>query len=62
MERLLGVSYPTIKSRLRAINRLLGPERNESNANSNAIDVLNKLEDGEINIDEAIKELKGGKE
>ncbi|MBN2104054.1 DUF2089 domain-containing protein [bacterium] len=57
METLFGVSYPTIKNRLNRIGRLL----NFVEINPPVIreDVLEKLEKGEINVDEAEKMLRG---
>ena len=55
MERLFGVSYPTIKHRLNRLGEQLGfievvPVAAEE-------DVLARLERGEISADEALKEL-----
>jgi len=57
METLFGVSYPTIKSRL---NRL-GEQLNFVEINPPVVreDVLEKLEKGEITVDEAEKMLRG---
>lgn len=64
MERLFGVSYPTIKSRLNRLAEQLGPAVAVENVPSSAeapLDerraVLDKLERGEINVQEALKEL-----
>jgi hypothetical protein len=58
MEKYFGVSYPTIKNRLNRIAEMLefveietGPDRSEA---------LNKLDQGEISVEEAIKRLKEG--
>ncbi|MHC4664236.1 MAG: DUF2089 domain-containing protein [Planctomycetota bacterium] len=60
MERLFGVSYPTIKNRLNRLGEAFGfvsvtpvtvaPMRKE---------ILDKLERGEITVEEATRELKG---
>ncbi|MDB5453012.1 MAG: hypothetical protein JWO33_1590 [Caulobacteraceae bacterium] len=57
MERVFGVSYPTIKARLNRIGGMLefvdiepAPERSE---------VLARLARGEIDADEAVRELEG---
>lgn len=55
MERLFGVSYPTIKSRLANIGKQLSFIDVE-NVNTKE-DVLDKLSRGEINVKEALKEL-----
>ena len=64
MERLFGVSYPTIKSRLNRLAEQLGPAvaveevsspSEPENADKRA--VLDKLERGEIDVKQALKEL-----
>jgi hypothetical protein len=59
MERIFGVSYPTIKSRLNRITQGLAfvetdpaPSRSDVKA-----DVIGRLRRGEITPDEAIREL-----
>ncbi|TET36218.1 MAG: DUF2089 domain-containing protein [Planctomycetota bacterium] len=59
MERIFGVSYPTIKSRLNRLGKALGfadvapappvPDKKE---------ILDRLSRGEITVDEATEELK----
>src|ERR1700740_68277 len=57
MERVFGVSYPTIKSRL---NRIAGSlDFVETNPMPSRTEILDRLQRGEINIEEAIKELEG---
>src|SRR5258708_5735563 len=56
MEKLFGVSYPTIKSRLNRNSE--GLEFVETNQPSRA-DVLQRLKRGEITAEEAIRELEG---
>src|SRR6185436_4424753 len=58
MERIFGVSYPTIKSRLNRVSRLLdfvetdpAPPRSE---------VIDRLRRGEITAQQALTELGGG--
>jgi len=51
----LGISYPTVKNRIRGINHLLGNEEESDRA-----EVLDKLDRGEITFDVAMKLLKGG--
>jgi len=60
MEKYFGVSYPTIKNRL---NRLAGKfEFVEIEPVPDRSDVLNRLDRGEISVNEAIETLnKGGK-
>jgi hypothetical protein len=64
MERLFGVSYPTIKSRLNRLAEQLGPAVavEEVASTSDAPEderraVLDKLERGEIDVKQALKEL-----
>lgn len=57
MERMFGVSYPTIKARLTRLAAALDPiERDTAPPKT---DVLERLERGEINADEAVRLLKG---
>ncbi len=59
VERMLGVSYPTVRARFEQLLRALGyeaapePESGESRA-----DVLSRLERGEITAEEATRALK----
>ena len=55
MEGLFGVSYPTVKNRLKSIARRL--EFVEIVAVSEQEDVINELESGEISAEEAIRRL-----
>jgi hypothetical protein len=65
MERLFGVSYPTIKSRLNRLAEQLGPAVAVEDVTSSPEDasdgerraVLDKLERGEIDVKAALKEL-----
>ena len=77
MERALGVSYPTVKSRLAALRSSVGlgdlperapsPERarspkraasGEGGAAPQLAEVLDRMEAGEIDFDEAMRQLK----
>ncbi len=55
MERVFGVSYPTIKSRLTRIADSL--EFVETNAAPSKGEILERLQQGEITADEAIREM-----
>ena len=55
MERVFGVSYPTIKARLTRIANSL--EFVETNPTSDRNEVLERLKRGEITAEEAIREL-----
>ena len=56
MEKDLGVSYPTVKSRLKKIVKKLGYKSETTDAEER-IRVLRALSDGEIDVKEAIKSL-----
>ena len=62
MERLFGVSYPTIKSRLNRLGERLGPAMDvevssQAQASADPRSVLDRLERGEINVQQALQEL-----
>ena len=55
MERIFGVSYPTIKSRL---NRIAGSlEFVETNPMPSKAEILDRLQQGEITAEDAIREM-----
>ena len=56
MESLFGISYPTVKNRLNRIAQLV--EFVEINAPASKTDVLDRLERGEISVEEAEKRLR----
>jgi hypothetical protein len=55
MERVFGVSYPTIKSRLNRIGESL--DFVDTNPQPSRVEILERLRRGEITPDGAIKEL-----
>jgi hypothetical protein len=55
MERIFGVSYPTIKSRLTRIAGSL--EFAETNPTPSKAEILERLHQGEITAEEAIREM-----
>ena len=55
MERVFGVSYPTIKSRLTRIANSL--EFVETNPTPTKADILERLRQGEITAEDAIREM-----
>ena len=63
MERLFGVSYPTIKARLNRLAEQLGPAvsiqdvRPTNDEGGERKGVLDRLERGELSVHEALKEL-----
>jgi hypothetical protein len=54
MERLFGISYPTVKNRLNAISKQLD---HNFQAPSTNLGVLDKLSRGEISVTQALEEL-----
>jgi hypothetical protein len=59
MEQLFGISYPTVKNRLTSIAGRL--EFVEINPPASQIEVLERLEKGEISTEQALKTLEGKK-
>lgn len=59
IEKELGISYPTVRSRLENIISSLGYQPKNYNNESDKKDILEKLKNGDITTDEAIKLLKG---
>ena len=66
MERLFGISYPTVKNRLNSISRQLAlvevvppsPRPAEPPAQGpRSADVLDRLEAGDIDVEEAVRRL-----
>jgi hypothetical protein len=55
MERVFGVSYPTIKSRLNRIGELL--DFVDTNPAPSRLEILERLRRGEISAEDAIREL-----
>ncbi len=61
MEKIFGVSYPTIKNRLNRIGEQLSfltPEVIATREHSDEKDVLSQLEQGTITVAEALEKLK----
>lgn len=58
MERLFGISYPSVKSRLNKISESIDFVDIQVSPESTKAEVLERLERGEITVDEAMKELK----
>lgn len=55
MEELFGISYPTVKNRLKRIAAQL--EYVEINPPPSALELLQRLEQGEIDVGETLKKL-----
>jgi len=58
MERLYGISYPTVKNRLNKIAEQFDFINIDVNVEKPRTDVLERLDRGEISIDQALEELK----
>ena len=56
MERVFGVSYPTIKARLTRLAAALDPIEHDAALPSD--EVLDSLEQGEIDAEEAVRQLR----
>lgn len=58
VERRLGISYPTVKSKLEALLNKLGLGSFQEEAKRRRLEVVEKLERGEINAQDAVGLLK----
>lgn len=58
MERIFGVSYPTVKSRLNRITQML--DFVETDPPPSRADVIDRLRRGQITAQQALSELEGG--
>jgi hypothetical protein len=61
MEKYFGVSYPTIKNRLNRIGEGLAFVEIASDDGPPARDVLSRVGDGTITVDQALEELKAAR-
>ncbi len=61
MEKELGISYPTVKNRLQKIIGILGYQTPKQEKEAlTKLELLEKIAEGEMDVDEAIKHM-GGK-
>lgn len=58
VEKELGISYPTVRSKLDAIIKKLGYESDSHGHATQKEEILKALESGEITVEEAISQLK----
>lgn len=58
VERALGISYPTVRSKLEGVIKTLGYETGTDVAAAGREAVLKALEDGEITAEQAIAQLR----
>ncbi len=56
MERVFGISYPTVKNRLKRIAGLL-PLTEPAPPQSNKSEILDQLDSGDISVEEAIRRM-----
>jgi len=61
IEKELGISYPTVKNRLNQIISSLGIKAKEGLSKEERLEILNKLEQGEITLEQAVSILGGKK-
>ncbi len=61
VERDLGISYPTIRKRLDDLLAALGLETRARLSHGDRMEVLDRLERGEISVEEALRLLSGTK-
>jgi len=59
MERIYGVSYPTIKARLTRLAASL--EFVETNPSPSRVEILERLASGDLTADQAIQEMEGAR-
>ncbi|MDC7240775.1 MAG: DUF2089 family protein [Spirochaetales bacterium] len=57
MEKIFGISYPTVKNRLNQIASKIGLIDVSVDVKSSVSSVIDKLERGEIEVESALKEL-----
>ena len=57
VEKELGISYPTVRSKLDAVIKKLGYETGASEQAAKKEEILKALENGEITVEQAIAQL-----
>ena len=57
VEKALKISYPTVKNRLQEIVKILCPSK--SGNSDDKLSVLERIETGELSVQQALKEMKG---
>ncbi len=61
VEKELGISYPTVKNRLNQIISALGIKTKESLNKEERLEILERLEKGELTLQQALSLLEGKK-
>lgn len=56
VEKKLGISYPTVKNKLKQVQDILCPE-SKSSLSEESEEILKKLEQGAISVEEAIQAI-----
>lgn len=57
VEKDLGISYPTVKSRLKSIIKVLGYKPENTSRSEERVKILRQLSDGDIDVQGAMKKL-----
>jgi len=59
VERQLGISYPTVRNRLRAVQQALGLSdlAEEDERREDVLGLLKRVESGELSVDDAVDSL-----
>ncbi len=59
VERQLGISYPTVRNRLRDVQQALGLTdlAEEDDRREDVLDVLKRVESGELSVEDAVDSL-----
>ncbi len=57
VEKVLGISYPTVKNRLSEVTKVLCPEKKEP-VSSISHDILDEIEKGNLTVDEALEKMR----
>lgn len=60
VERELGISYPTVRSRLDEVIEQLGHEVQPVSSDNRASDWIRKFEDGELTFEETLEAIRKG--
>ena len=64
VEKALGISYPTVKAKLKKLQELLSPqdEKLQATQQSQIMELLVKVESGEMDYEQVMKEINDLKE
>lgn len=58
VERILGISYPTVKARLDQINSAIGNPTIGKKSVEEKLDILGGIESGNLSVEDALKKLR----